>query len=251
MRYQRDDVLCVIPARMGSTRIKHKNIQEIEPHVSLVKQAFDTAGTYSSCISTDCPSFFSKDFGSTLIVERPKEISDSVSNVSHAVTHALISAEEYYKRRFEIVVTLMPAIAARSKSILERIMNIVLGDDQIMSAMTCVNTHPWVWKVAKESKIAENSWHPNDQKNSQDLPDYLIEHASIIVNRRSVVLAGSKWEIPLLLYSLPSWGIALDIDDERDLYHARALYPAMKPLLDTWSGKTYIISECASILPDQ
>lgn len=251
MSYQTEDVLCVIPARMGSTRIKHKNIQELEPNVSLVKQAHDIAGEYYSCISTDEPSFFSKGFGNTLIIERPKEISDSISNVSHTVTHALMEAEKYYGRRFEIIVTLMPAIAARSRHILDSIMNVVLGDGSIMSAMTCVHTHPWIWKVRKGNEVAENSWHPNAQKNSQDLSLYMIEHASIIVNRRSVVLEGKKWMLPLLIYSLPSWGISLDIDEQRDLDHARILYPVMKPLLEEWEGDKYVIRECSSIAPDK
>lgn len=246
----RRHVLCIIPARMGSTRIKHKNLREIESSVSLIRQAYDIADEFFSCISTDQPALLPDDLKKSFIVKRPLEISDAVSNVSFAISHALVKAEEYYDLEFDFVVTLMPAIAARSRHILKTMLEFLEGDDHIESAMTCAHTHPWIWKVRRGSRTAANTWHPNPQRNSQDLPEYLVEHASIIINRRNIVLSGKKWELPLLIYSLPSWATALDIDIERDLEHAKVLYPAMKPLLDTWRGECYLIDGCSSIIPD-
>lgn len=236
-------VLCVIPSRMGSTRIKLKNLEEIEPHVSLVRQAYDIADGFYTCISTDQPSLFTKDFPKALIINRPREISDSTSNVSHAILHALLQAEQFYGLKFDLVVALMPAIAARSRSILESMLGIMATNPALLSGITCAHTHPWIWKAESGTSSASNTWYPNSQKNSQDLPDYYVEHASILINRRSVVEDGCKWSLPLLIYSLPSWATALDIDVQLDLDHAKALYPIMKLLLETWTGKSIIIND--------
>lgn len=244
------NVLCVIPARMGSTRIYRKNLQEIEPSVSLIRQAYDIADGFFSCISTDEPALLPEDLKESLIITRPLEISDSDSNVSSAISHALVNAEQYYEMKFEFVVTLMPAIAARSRGILDTMLALLDSDNQIEAAMTCAHTHPWIWKVSSGSRLAANSWYPYPQRNSQDLPEYLVEHASIIINRRSNVLSGKKWVLPLLIYSLPSWATTLDIDTERDLEHARVLYPTMKQLLNTWRGECYLINGCSPIRPD-
>jgi CMP-N-acetylneuraminic acid synthetase len=245
-----DSVICVIPARMGSTRIKRKNLRELSSRLTLVGQAIRTAGTFKVCISTDEPESFAS-FNDVLIIKRPASISDAESNVSHAITHALEQAEIYYKTRFDIVVTLMPAIAGRSGSILIDMLNKFTCSGHISSAMTSAATHPWLWKIFDDGKTIQNTWFPHDQKNSQDLPTYLVEHASIIINKRAVVINEAKWMYPLMLYSLPSWAVALDIDTEMDLHHARLLYPAMEPLLNEWVGETYIAYSSCAIMPDR
>ena len=35
-----------------------------------------------------------------------------------------------------------------------------------------------------------------------------------------------------MLYSLPSWGVALDIDTEIDLEHSKIIFPAIRNILD-------------------
>jgi CMP-N-acetylneuraminic acid synthetase len=243
-----DQILCVIPARMGSTRIKHKNLRELTPGLSLVQQAIDTARGFTTCLSTDEPHHFSN-YKDILVVERPPEISDAVSNVSTAIQHALEMAERKLARRFEVIVTLMPAIAARSASILRHMLSLHHASSGVCSSISCARTHPWIWKVSSEE--AQNTWHPYTQLNSQDLPIYLVEHASMIINSRHVVAQGKKWDLPLLIYTLPSWSVALDIDDEQDLTSAAHMYSSLVPLLNSWRGDYHVINSVNSILPDQ
>lgn len=245
--YTHEQILCVVPARMGSTRIKHKNIQELSPGLSLVQQALNTAYGFTTCISTDEPNLFSQ-LKNILIIERPNVISDAFSNVSLAVQHAHKAAEQYYERDFEIIVTLMPAIAARSSSILNDMLLCYIKNTSAVSSISCARTHPWLWKLTDDN--VQNTWHPNIQLNSQDLPLYLVEHSSIIINKRETVMQGLKWKLPLLIYTLPPWAVALDIDDNDDLLHARALYPSVAPLLDEWKGNSYLVNSINEIQPD-
>ena len=60
-------ILCIIPARMGSTRLKNKNIREIEKNLSLVDQAIKTAEGFKICVSTDKPEMF--DYKDILLIK--------------------------------------------------------------------------------------------------------------------------------------------------------------------------------------
>ena len=241
-------VLCVIPARMGSTRVPLKNIQHIDKDLTLVQQALSCCDGHSACISTDQPDYFS-DYN-TYIVSRPAALSDSSALVSTAVQHALLDAEQHYNRTFDIVATLMPAIASRSKYIFSNMLTHFNAHPNLASSFSAAVTHPWVWKFSSDTSVAQNSWFPYPQKNSQDLPLYLVEHASIILNRREVVLSGFKWLFPLSIHTLPSWSVGLDIDSADDLYHARHLYPHMSQLLDKWQGSNLYLTNQSTFLPD-
>lgn len=252
-------ILIVVPARMGSTRVKLKNIREIYQGLNLVDLAINCSLNYTTCISTDKPSMFDYLISKNIeIIARPADISDANSNVSYAVTHALIAMESKFNCKFDTIVTLMPAIASRSQAILEDMIKTYLSSKFLLSSsMSVAETHPWLWKVTKDNihnqkyTYASNSWHPFPQKNSQDLPNYFVEHASVIINSRDNVLKGLKWNLPLQLYTLPAWSVIFDIDTEYDLSVAKAFYPASIPLLDAWRGKTYNIDELRGIEVDQ
>ena len=243
-----NQILCIIPARMGSTRLKNKNIREIEKNLSLVDQAIKTAEGFQICVSTDKPEMF--DYKDILLIKRPDNLSDSISNVSSAISHATLEAEKILKNEFKLIITLMPAIACRSNGILKDMINKFTKNNVCFSSFTVAETHPWIWKVTDIEGIAQNSWTPNKQKNSQDLPSYFVEHASIIINKREIINPMTKWKFPVMLYSLPSWAVALDIDTEEDLQHSQIIYPAIKNLLDHWRGKVYVIRKSELMKPD-
>lgn len=245
--FNSEKILCVIPARTGSTRLKNKNLLEIYKNLNLIEQAIETAGEFETIITTDKPELIKVPKYITKI-KRPVEISDSKSNVCHAISHATKVYEEIKKKSFDTIVTLMPAIACRSNEILSDMLSKYFLNYNVKSAITITETHPWIWKI-DEKKIT-NSWEPNKQKNSQDLPKYFIEHASIIINSRNTIEKNKKWEFPLMFYTLPSWGVALDIDNKRDLYFAKKLYPSMRLLLREWEGKTYLTDKIHPISPD-
>ena len=244
-----ENILCVIPARMGSTRIKHKNLQEIDNNLSLIQQAIETASGLEICISTDKPEMISVDPEINLI-KRPFEISDNKSQITPSISHALKEMELRNNKQYQIVVVLMPSIAARSSAILKNMLELIKNNSECQSIMTAAKSPQWIWKFKEEENIAEVSWLPNFPKISQDLPPYLAEHASIIINKREVVKNDQKWELPLILYELPSWSVGLDIDNETDLKHARIIYKVSKSLLDNWNGNHYLIKKLESISND-
>ena len=155
-----ENILCVIPARMGSTRIKHKNLQEIDNNLSLIQQAIETASGLEICISTDKPEMISVDPEINLI-KRPFEISDNKSQITPSISHALKEMELRNNKQYQIVVVLMPSIAARSSAILKNMLELIKNNSECQSIMTAAKSPQWIWKFKEEENIAEVSWLPN------------------------------------------------------------------------------------------
>ena len=233
---------------MGSTRLKHKNLRELIPGLSLIDQAISTAKDFDICVSTDQPELM-KLSDDVLVVERPKNISDSKSQITPSIKHALIEIENRLSKKYDFVIVLMPSIAARSNGILKKMIKILEERKNISTIMTAAICPPWIWKISNNNN-AQTTWFPNQPKISQDLPVYLAEHAAIIINKRQVVIDNKKWAFPLCLYELPSWSVGLDIDDETDLNHAKLFFPSMQDVLEDWTGKSHMIDTISTIKND-
>jgi CMP-N-acetylneuraminic acid synthetase len=233
------NVLCVIPARMGSVRLPNKNLLEIEPGVSLIEQALWCANGRDTVISTDRPDLMPPAF-SKYIVKRPSEISKSTSDILEATIHGLEQGEIMYGKKYNTIVTLMPAIAARSPQILDQMLDLY-ENNHCQGAISVAPTHPWIWQLGPNGDSAVNSWYPNTQPRSQDMPAAFTEVLSIYISPKNQLTVGQKWGLPLLVYELPEWSSVFDIDTQQDLDESVSMYPWAKPQLERWTGKSHVL----------
>jgi len=231
-------VLCVIPARMGSVRIPHKNLSEIALGKTLIDQAIECCGNYDYVISTDQPNILNS-YPPRNIVERPLDLSGPFADISDAVSHALNFVDPL-ANIYDIVVTLQPAVVARSFSIVNHMLK-VFSESSARGAITVVKTHPWIWSVRNGS--AANNWYPKAYPRSQDSDSYFIEINSVQITLADIARNSVRWDLPLLLYELPEWATTLDIDTPEDLEEAKHVYSWASPFLSSWYGKHTLINE--------
>lgn len=234
-------VLAVIPARMGSARIPRKNLLEIEPGLTLVQQAIDCA---TGCglvdevvVSTDEPTMPVRGAG---IVLRPPELCGPASDIADAVHHAWLNTPSCV--RHDLIVTLQPAVLARSPLILRHC--IERAHDTNHPVVTMAHTVIWHWQQrGDETRI---DWLKNGRyPRSQDAPTCWAEVNAITVAHAYDVSRRMRWTFPLVIASLPSWAIALDIDTPSDLATARGLWPWAKRELETWQPAFHLIHRIA------
>lgn len=223
-------IVAIIPARAGSKRLPGKNRLEIEPGLHLVQQAIDCAadsGVIDEVVvlSDDRVLRFTR----AHLVAEPREDASDGADISAAVSHATDLVERSIGR-IDYVVTLQPAVLARSALIVQRVVQAVLREGAA-GAVTAARTVPWQWAV--EDAAATNAWHPGPYPRSQRAGHHLCEINAVQVARRDAVAAGRRWGLPLLLAELPEWTAALDIDEPADLARARDLWPWAKPRLET------------------
>lgn len=235
--------LIVIPARGGSVRIKDKNIQPIINDCSMLRLAASQVDLLrlihgidcDACISTDRPDYWEPQFDTWRIqrVDRPADLAGPTADIADAVRHALLEMEQRTGATYDLVVTLQPAVPCRTARIIANMLHAVqlLG---CQSAVTGVPVVPWQWSAIDGRAL--NSWTPRPYPRSQDLPGlHWQEINSVQIARRQVVLAGLRWQLPLLVHLLPPYAV-FDIDDQADLDRARLALPKILDLLDADPG---------------
>lgn len=218
-------ILCIIPARSSSVRIKHKSLSVIDGR-TLVRLAFDCAAESGVCsdIAISSDQRFMAD--GLPWVERPVHLSGETADIASAIAHAITVRERDLKIQFDYVVTLQPTIPVRDARLLRKMVeDIELR--KCKGALTGVPIVPWTW-VARGDE-AENSWTPNPYPRSQSFVSECRwqEINAVQIADRDSALSGQRWGLPLLIQLLPPYAV-LDIDDAHDLATARV---ALRPIL--------------------
>jgi CMP-N-acetylneuraminic acid synthetase len=218
-----------------------KNLCEIEPGLSLVQQAVNCArhsGLMSNIvISSDDKATW---MDATQFIQRPPELCGPMSDITDAVRYTTEEAERIYLERYDYVVTLQPAVLARSPLIVRQLVSAVI-DGRLNGGLTMATTHRWIWEVGE--RTASNDWHGGPYPRSQDCPPRMVEINAVQVASRAVVADRGRWGVPLAILELPAWAAALDIDTPADLATARDMWPWAKTRLETWAGPIHIARE--------
>jgi CMP-N-acetylneuraminic acid synthetase len=233
--------VAIIPARMGSKRLPRKNALHHRAR-RLAGAAGDRLRLEAAsrrdrpdvrAAADDCARVLR--FHATPSRARARRAASDrtphdLADISTAVAHAVEGLERCLGR-IGLVVTLQPAVLARSALIVRQVVQAVVREDA-GGAVTAARTVPWQWTV--RGCAATNAWHPGPYPRSQHAGHHLAEINAVQVATRAAVAAGQRWGLPLLLAELPPWAAALDIDEPADLAMARDLWPWAKPRLETW-----------------
>ncbi len=236
-------ILAVVPSRMGSVRMPRKNLCDIAPGLTLVQHAIDCARHSGLIDHIAVTSDSAIPFNCAEMVMRPRELSGPTADIADAVHHATVIMEARYNCIFDYVVTLQPAVLARSPLIVRRLLDHVRAF-KLRGGLTMATTHRWIWR--HEEERAFNDWHGHPYPRSQDGGQRLVEINAVQIAARDVVMERKRWDAPLAILELPSWSAALDIDTPSDLQMARDLWPWAHSRLETWEGVIHQISEVSA-----
>ena len=226
--------IAIIPCRSGSKRIPRKNLQEIEPGISLVRCAVDCAeraGVFHRIIVvTDDRSYLPPLPGADIWLCPPELCTDTadIAGVSQWCVERCSDVS--------LVTTLQPAVIARSPTIVRDLVLAVALNTTANGGLTMAAAHPWTWTDGVDGLAPRWAGAPGYPR-SQNLPRTLCEINAVQVARADTVRRGLRWEWPLSILELPNWSQALDIDTPSDLEQARAIWPIAHPLLSAWRGK--------------
>lgn len=149
----KSNLLCIIPARGGSTRIPQKNITNLGG-IPLLKYTWDAAKEAGiaehTYISTDDESIvqYAKQLNASFI-PRPEEFSNSTASTESALIHAI----DFLNHDYEWVMTLPPTSPFRGSEIIQFVLNELpkLKKDCIMSVSANYGDF-WLGDPKKEFK---------------------------------------------------------------------------------------------------
>jgi len=220
------DVVAIIPARGGSTRIPRKNSRDFNgrPMISWPLEACKALDTISQrVVSTDDDELarLARDSGATLVIDRPAELATDTAGTAPVIKHAI---DELDVDDDTLVMCLYPTAT--------------LTPHLVSEALELAREHPdkFVVSVGRHRSPHERSLERLEGDlmslastdhlltRTQDLPQRYFDAGKLYVARASVWKAReTMMDKPFVPFYLPDWA-AVDIDEPDDWPIAEALH---------------------------
>jgi CMP-N,N'-diacetyllegionaminic acid synthase len=164
-------VVCVIPARGGSKGLPRKNLRPLvgKPLIAYsVEAALQCEHIDRVIVSTDDQDIAetAKKYGAEVPFMRPPELAVDDATTESALQHAVSWLEKNENYRVDIVVFLQPTDIFRKKSMLDEVIQRVLQDPDLDSALVAFETHKNFWRIAdgKPVRLAEIPYGPRQKR---------------------------------------------------------------------------------------
>ena len=220
------DVVAIIPARGGSSRIPRKNSREFNgrPIITWPLHACgEVAAISHTVVSTDDQEIarIARDAGATSVIDRPAELATDTAGTAPVIKHAI----EALELSDDTAVMCLYPTATLTAALIEE-------------ALDLAGQHPdrFVVTVGRHRSPHERSLEPREGNlmslastdhlltRTQDLPQRYFDAGKLYLARASVWKAReTMMEVPFVPFHLPDWA-AVDIDEPEDWAIAEALH---------------------------
>ncbi|MEX0764801.1 MAG: acylneuraminate cytidylyltransferase family protein [Nitrosopumilaceae archaeon] len=227
------NIISIIPARSGSTRVKDKNIRLLggRPLISYTIKSSLKSEVSRTIVSTDDNRIanIARREGAEVPFLRPKKISTSKTSAFPVVLHCL----EYLKRSenyfADYVVYLQPTSPFRnSKDINLGLERIISSDSTSLTSISSVYQHPlWMFKKDSKHRLIPFLRNKNKPERSQDLPALYYVNGALTITKGNYFKSKRQNKYIIDFNDVAGLELdpvhALDIDTEIDLEIAQCL----------------------------
>ena len=231
------EILAIIPARIGSTAVKNKNIREIgkKPLIFYTIKASLESIVNRTIVSTDSPKIknISEKLGAEVPFIRPKKFSHSRASSLSVVIHCLNYLKKYEQYSPDYVVYLQPTSPFRtSQDINNGIKTIIKTKTNSLVGIVKVDQHPY-WMFKKEKNIlSELICLKNKPLRRQELPTLFYINDALCITKISY-LKSAKDPNPIFdQKNISGFEMSLqnsfDINSEFDLKIAQQIFSLTK-----------------------
>jgi len=223
-----NSILCTISMRSGSKGVKNKNLRLVNGKPLMyftIKQAIKSKIFDHVVISTDSKKILkiAKSYGAEGWFLRPKKMALDKSPKIPAVKHALIQAEKFYNKKFEVIVELDATSPLRKvKDIINAYKFFIKKKANVLVTGSKSKKNPYfnMVEVIDKKKMRGLKRIKEHKKNifrRQDAPQVYDCNASIYIwNRKSLMNFKSFMNKKTVLYEMPE-SRSIDIDSKLDL----------------------------------
>ena len=265
-------ILAVILARGGSKGIKKKNIKLINNHPLIsytITAALNSKLINKLIVSSDSKDIINaaKEYGADAPFIRPKNLSgDKVPSVT-ALKHAVISAEKFYKTKFDLIIEMPCVSPLRDHVDIDTALNLLIKKkyDSVISYVNTGEKHPTRLKRIKNNKVTafcKDYPEPDIGSRRQDFESCYIRNGAIYaMNRKTIVENNSRNGIKSFPYIMND-NKSINIDAQFDFTMAEMLiekgycnnYPKkvfkMKDFKISYSKKNLLITSPMHFIKD-
>ncbi len=215
------DVLCVIPARSGSVRIRHKNLMEVGGR-TLLERAVATARQVCErvVVSTDDERYaaIARHAGARVPALRPPHLAGETSSTEDVVRQVLQDWEHA-----PIVCVLQTTSPFTTAEHVRSVLAALRSNPGARSAFTARRLDPsgcFAFAAGKDGVAVPLAPHLLPLR-SQDLPALVVPTGGVYAVRSADLIGGASLVDWPAVYALVDERGALDIDDAGDLEQAR------------------------------
>jgi CMP-N-acetylneuraminic acid synthetase len=223
-----DDILVLIPAKGGSTRLPRKNIRLLGGR-PLLAWAIDSARSAMVSdrvvVSTDDQEIASiaRDCGAEVPFLRPAELSQDPAGVVDVALHAL-EWHEGAGLRFETLIILLPTCPFRSADDIRSAFALFRsGNARFLMSVSRFDHTPFAAMRLDDNSVLTPFFESYIGRKSQELPvAYRPNGAIHVLDVEAFRRSRSYFTQPLIGFPMP-WERSIDIDSESDLQLAELL----------------------------
>ena len=214
-------LLCVICARKGSKGIKKKNLLKIK-NKSLIDHTIDQAQKIKKIdkivFSSDIKSIKKKKNNNIFYLNRPKSLSGDRIGKLNVIRHAVKLSEQYFKKKFDIILDLDVSSPLRNISDVKNCINLFHKKKaNNLITMCSSRKNPYFNMIENKGKkfdlVKKTS---KAYKRRQDAPEVFEMNASIYIWKRNYLLSSSNlFSKKTAFYKMP-YIRSIDIDNKHD-----------------------------------
>ena len=223
------NIIAVIPARGGSTRIPHKNIIDFlgKPLLAWTIEAVKNSGCFDRIIvSTDDEEIANVaiDCGIEVPFLRNK-YADNASSVIAAALYSAEQAEVYFKQKYTDIAVFQATTPLRDSIDVKNVYDFYIKNDELcVTTANKYNMNPWWCAILDDKNKPTFLLSSPDKCNSQSSPHIICPNGAITMfNKEWFKKTQNIYCDELKMYEL-SWKHSVDIDDYDDIEMAKLLY---------------------------
>ena len=228
-----DKVLAVVPARMGSKRLKNKNLLNLggKPLISWsIEAAINSKYIDQVVVSSDDEKVLaiSKKFN-VQTINRPKALAADTSDMFSVVQHVLPKCTGTYK----YIVLCQPTSPLRNSNDIDDAFKTLIAKkaDAVISVSETTKNPMWSAQISKNLDMSNFVKKIKHSKRSQDLPQFFSPNGAIYICKIDSLLLSKTFYIGKNIYAhiMPKHR-SIDIDDQFDFLFAESLINHQKIL---------------------
>ncbi len=227
-------ILCIIPARAGSTGLANKNIKNLcgKPLIEwTIDSALKSKMISKVVVSTDCnrvikicgkKKYFNK---IDIPFKRPKKISGKSSPISKTITHAI----NYYKKngeKFDFIILLEPTSPIRFKNDIDNAIKKFLPNTNNFDSIVSIGeikTNPYLLKYISKNKV-KNLFHiKKNNLNRQNFRKVYFPFGVIYLSKINTYLKNKTFYNKKTMFYKIKINQCFEIDDIYDFYCVEAI----------------------------
>ena len=210
-------ILCIIPARKSSERLKNKNIKLLcgKPLISYsIEHALSSNYIDEICVSSDCNNIkeISNNYNITFI-KRPKDLCTSEASSESALIHTIDFLKNKNKE-FDYIVFLQCTSPIRRKNDIDDAIQLLIDNDAD-SLFSSFKDFSFSWSE-NSNQLESFNYDYKSRKREQDFKPYINENGSIYIFKPEILKNfNNRLGGKIINYDMPEW-TSFQIDDIYD-----------------------------------